>query len=682
MDPPRLTHLRRALRSMGLARLIAGPWVAVLVLTEEPSSVPVWGRLPGVGLAVALVIGGFLLEALAKRARTLPDARRVAIAGLVLDVTISATAVWLYAFQPTSGTWAVLYILPLEAATFFTLRGALATWAATAALYGAIVVAAAERIGTPVSWNTYTFYMGVGFIIALISGLLARNLHRERARLESELEVRRATERELVKRAKQLAEAQDIAHLGAWEWVRATDTVIWSEGLYDIHGVDPETFPGTPESFVALQHPEDRARIAETLRISMKTGSSFRVDYRIVRPDGVVRMLHAMGEVVTDDRGVPSGLFGTIQDVTAQHDAEAALQRANEDLLASVKALEHRNRQATLTAALGEMLLSCTNRAEIYGVVSEFGPQIFPGTGGELAVVAAEGIQRVTGWPPGEQGGSGLFPREACWALRRGRAHLQGASSSETAHCLHVRGRSDAASLCVPLIAQGEPLGVLTLRELDPHGWLNDGDEDVNRRLVQTIAEYVGLALANLNLRDELREQSVRDPLTGLFNRRYLQETLDRELQRATRANEEIAILAIDIDRFKDLNDSAGHGAGDEVLRAFGAFLQAETRAADVACRTGGEEFTIVLPGASIEEATERAEHLRAGCKDLVPGDRPWRMSISVGVVAFPTSARDAEDLLRLADAALYDAKNGGRDRVVACAIRSTPGPLRLAVGE
>jgi diguanylate cyclase (GGDEF)-like protein len=182
------------------------------------------------------------------------------------------------------------------------------------------------------------------------------------------------------------------------------------------------------------------------------------------------------------------------------------------------------------------------------------------------------------------------------------------------------------------------------------------------------VGERISLALANLRLREVLRSQSIRDPLTGLFNRRYMEEALARDLRRAARNEECVAVLMFDIDQFKQFNDTFGHHAGDTVLRALGDLLSRQTRGQDIACRYGGEEFVVLLAGTSIDDARKLAELLRHELKQLTvqhAGQVLGRISASIGISAFPGHATTAEELLRAADQALYRAKAQGRDRVV-----------------
>jgi diguanylate cyclase (GGDEF)-like protein len=186
--------------------------------------------------------------------------------------------------------------------------------------------------------------------------------------------------------------------------------------------------------------------------------------------------------------------------------------------------------------------------------------------------------------------------------------------------------------------------------------------------LATAVAEEASLALGNLRVRESLHEQSVRDPLTGLYNRRFLEEFLLRELARADRKKHSLSIITLDIDHFKRINDSLGHGAGDIVLRRIGLLLQGFVRQSDIACRVGGEEFSVLLPEASMQIAEQRAESIRKAVQELRLKYEDHDLSgitISLGVAAYPDHGTTPDSLIRAADEALYDAKFRGRDRVV-----------------
>jgi diguanylate cyclase (GGDEF)-like protein len=266
------------------------------------------------------------------------------------------------------------------------------------------------------------------------------------------------------------------------------------------------------------------------------------------------------------------------------------------------------------------------------------------------------------GFPAAEWG---LFKPDDCWALRRGRAHIVD-DTGNGVRCEHLPHPLPAATLCVPLAAQSDSLGILYLAA--GRAPAANGVWEVKQQLAQSVAEHLGLAVANLKLRETLRNQSIRDPLTGLFNRRYMEETLERELRRAERNHRPLCVVMLDLDRFKSFNDGYGHDAGDVVLAEFGRLLRAKVRTADVACRYGGEEFVLILPDATAEDSYRRVEEIRTAAAQLYVKLRDEPMaapSFSGGIATFPVNGDKVEDLLRAADAALYRAKAAGRGRLV-----------------
>jgi diguanylate cyclase (GGDEF)-like protein len=253
------------------------------------------------------------------------------------------------------------------------------------------------------------------------------------------------------------------------------------------------------------------------------------------------------------------------------------------------------------------------------------------------------------------------FEAESCWALRTGHPHLVLAGDT-TARCAHAAG-VESTYLCVPILAQGEALGILHIQatEKDPH--IAEGEMSFHT----TFAAQVGLSVANIRLREALQTQSTKDPLTGLYNRRYLQEALEREIRRAIRAEQGLGILMVDLDHFKRFNDTYGHEAGDAVLREAASFLVRSVRAEDFVCRYGGEEFVVVLPTADLHAAEMRAQRIREKIRELAVthnGHSLGMITASIGVAALPGHGTNEKDLLEVADAALYRAKREGRDRV------------------
>ena len=250
------------------------------------------------------------------------------------------------------------------------------------------------------------------------------------------------------------------------------------------------------------------------------------------------------------------------------------------------------NREARLLSEMNEWLQSCKSLDELYEMVAAFLARLLPGCAGTLYVYAnsRDILEAMRQWN-GARSATNIHPDD-CWGLRRGYTYTFG--ESEIAFpCAHVASAEACDTCCIPILAHGETIGMLHLEF--SHGAGKEGIAD-RRRLGLVCAEQISLAIANVKLRDQLRDQSIRDALTGMYNRRYLLETARREFSRATRSNQGVSILSIDVDHFKKFNDNHGHDAGDTVLRAVADVLKASFRDEDVPCRFGGEEFLVLLP--------------------------------------------------------------------------------------
>ena len=314
------------------------------------------------------------------------------------------------------------------------------------------------------------------------------------------------------------------------------------------------------------------------------------------------------------------------------------------------------------------LLHACFTLDEANKIISHFARQLFPDQTGVLHVFRSSRnlLEIATTWGKAE-GYESMFAPHDCWALRQGQLY-EIYDPQHSILCLHV-GHANPY-ICLPMMAHGEVLALL-------HVYFAPGADGTNtlsetqRSLLRVFTEQIALALSNLKLRDSLRQQSIRDSLTGLFNRRYLEESLSLEIQRAKRNNSPFSVIMIDLDHFKRFNDTHGHEAGDAVLQALGGFLQRHVRAGDIACRYGGEEFTLVLPGSTLALAQQRAEELSEGVRSLhvdFNGSSLGPFSLSAGVATFPNHGEGAEMILQAADMALYKAKNEGRDRVMVAA--------------
>ncbi|MEI7645369.1 MAG: diguanylate cyclase [Chloroflexales bacterium] len=358
------------------------------------------------------------------------------------------------------------------------------------------------------------------------------------------------------------------------------------------------------------------------------------------------------------------GVAITSRDVTARREAEEAMLRTNTQLQEAVQRLERRTYDIMLLNELGELLLSCQTITEVSDVVALSLRTLLPRTmgvlyleqnaGAALAVAASWG-----GYPAGPP-----LPREACWALRRQRVHYVSVGKPEL-FCPHSDADHRCESLCIPLRSQGRILGMLHVLSMRIDDIATSLDEAM-RQLAMTVAEWASLALANLTLQRELLQQALHDPLTGLYNRRYLEQLAPQILAESANRGWQTSVITIDIDHFKHVNDRYGHAIGDQVIQAVAALLQGQISDGAIACRVGGEEFLMVLPQATCEGAVDLADQLRVWAAALHHTRKPSLppITISAGVAVFPAHGKTVATLIAAADDALYRAKTGGRNQV------------------
>jgi diguanylate cyclase (GGDEF)-like protein len=393
------------------------------------------------------------------------------------------------------------------------------------------------------------------------------------------------------------------------------------------------------------------------------------------------RWKQAHGEILTDVAIAASLLAFTLRLALTQFHQQqeiahrkAAQKQATASHQEVGRLLDDSRRQTaeiTQVSELGSLLHACTSREEVFRLIPERLRRLFPGASGAISLLSASGnrVDSAAQWGvnPTDQ----IFSPEQCWALRRGCTHVHPGGRSEP-RCSHLLG--EGASVCIPLIANGDAIGTFSLQEDDRLSPIPDRAPDADalarrRQLADTVAEHIALAMANLSLREALRLEAIRDPLTGLYNRRYMQEFLERELHSARRKRRPLAVMMLDLDHFKRYNDNFGHSAGDQALAVVGETLLRCVRADDVACRYGGEEFALILPECSLRQATVRAEEIRS-CISEYHARRSDRaadtLTVSIGVAAFDETTDRVDLLLKFADEALYEAKRAGRDRVVA----------------
>lgn len=520
--------------------------------------------------------------------------------------------------------------------------------------------------------------------------------------IEAGLERRRleAQNKEMQDRYRRLLET---AHEGIWIFDASGATAYVNAKLAELLGYWVDELMRLPHEFLFDGAPDESLNLFGK-RPPATVAEQYEFKFR--RKDGSPLWAIVSTTPLVDAAGNYTGTLAMVSDITERKLMEEQLRRAREELEARVQAritdlaqanetlqaliverklaekeleqaaekmktwvaeLEQRNCEITWLNEMGNLLQGCGTLNEAYAIIAKFAQKFFPQMSGGIHLIHASRnyAERVTAWgpfPPEDQ----IFAPTDCWALRRGRVYA--VSGEIDLQCNHLHLGAGGSYVCVPLTAQGEALGILHLRYNAEPAHALPGISEATVRLAIAMSEHISLALANLSLRETLRNQAIHDPLTGLFNRRYMEETLERELLRAARRLVPLSVIMFDLDHFKAFNDTFGHTVGDRVLQAVGIFLRQHARAEDITCRYGGEEFVVILPETTIDVALKRAEELRAGLKELTLVSRDVGqpgISVSLGVASYPAHGSTVSDLMQAADVALYSAKRAGRDRAM-----------------
>lgn len=449
-------------------------------------------------------------------------------------------------------------------------------------------------------------------------------------------------------------------------------------------------------------HPDDLPVALRNWEHCSQTGEPFEMKYRIQNAAGGFRWHLVRATPMRDPAGVIVKWFGACADIEDQirhqelleeqiRQHTAALMDANTQLQSEmreralaqqelnqqndrmVRELTKRSNRATNLAKMAELLQNCADLKGAFSVIAGMAPKVFPEMRGAALLFnsSRDSLEVAAAWAGCAMRPDGFSPQN-CQALLTGHTHTV-AAGDHAAHCRHS-APGGHASYCVPLLSHGETIGVLHFQVI--------GSEELPQPallILHMFAEQVGLSVSNIRLREALRNQSIRDPLTGLYNRRYLEEILERETRRAVRAEQGLGVLMLDLDFFKKFNDTYGHEAGDSVLRETASFLLKSVRAEDIVCRFGGEEFIVILPVADLRVTQARAERIRSKLREITvlhQGQPVGMVTVSVGVAELPQHGTSPKELLEAADAALYRAKRDGRDRV------AIAGPARVVDGE
>ncbi len=340
----------------------------------------------------------------------------------------------------------------------------------------------------------------------------------------------------------------------------------------------------------------------------------------------------------------------------AEHKAREALQQERD-----------RRTEIRSLAELGDWLQCCKSIDELYEIVRQAMCGYFSGSSGQLFIYSnsRDVLDGVVAW--GDAAVIRNVQPQDCWGLRRGRMfrYGEGVVNYPCAHVLNNSDQSPDVYVCLPIIAQGDTVGLLNI--IFGNEIIDDAARDSQIAFAQKCAEQISVAIANVKLRDELHEQSTRDPLTGLYNRRYFIDRCRSAISLVQREEGSLALISFDADNFKSYNDKYGHDAGDYLLCTIGSLISRYYDNDQTCCRIGGEEFSILLPDATVDQAQSSAREL---VELIAQHDFSYRgtplptVTISAGVAAFPENANTLVELCKAADIAMYAAKEQGKNCV------------------
>lgn len=564
-----------------------------------------------------------------------------------------------------STIYPILLFAVLFTAWFGGLRSALVAVALGFVLADYFLLVPRESFGLRgvAQYTELALYLVTGIGIGILAGLMQDARRNDRRKIAD-------TQNTLSRTEERLRLTLRSTGIAVWSSDIVANVVGADEHCSELFGLPAGQFPKTVEGFLTLIHQQDRGRVQQEIADAVDHRSEYNTEFRVILPDGTIRHLAARATTYYSEDGKPLHQLGVCWDVTERRRAETALRESDDKLKEELLKAKARADHAGKLNELVEILQSCQNIEEACRIAEKILPAILPCRAGALCLInpSRNDVEVVASW--GEAPGTEKnFRPDACWALRRGKIHDVRDAASPV-RCAHVNGSIPNGYLCFPLAAQGETLGVMFLEARKSSDSPAAGAvslEDFASWAVE-IGERISPALANLRMRELLHSQSIRDSLTGLFNRRYLQEILQRDIGLAERKEQNIAVVMCDLDHFKQFNDTFGHEAGDLVLREVANVLKANVRAGDIACRYGGEEFVLILPEMASESALERVDFIRKEIKNLSlrhKGQSLGGITISAGIAVYPTSGTLAEQLIAAADEALYKAKAQGRDCIV-----------------
>ncbi len=442
------------------------------------------------------------------------------------------------------------------------------------------------------------------------------------------------------------------------------DIIKVNNALEELLGLTSKSLLGKPvEVLLNFVPKEELEHVRDVVKSTKGNCTELEWENSVISSSGITKFVRWNTRIIKDyDGKVKYGIITGV-DITDLTRAKQELVESKEQILKQLKALEERTKALELLSELNEVLMACSNETEIKDALFHFIPLFSPLKAGRFLIFDKKEFL-LRGWVCWGESVENILPIKAseCWALKIFKLCEWSCLSENPVLCSHLRSDVEChIAYCLPVHHGSETMGVLSI--------YLEGDQDEKertffRQVLTTIARTVALTLGNVALRNELYEQSIRDPLTGLYNRRYLMETMMREHSRAVRKGMPISVMIVDIDNFKEFNDRYGHVAGDSLLKHVGLVIRQHIRLSDIPCRYGGEEFLIVFPEMKLENAVEKAENLRTliSKQAIFP---TVSVTVSIGVASFPEHGATMDEVIARADEALYKAKRTGKNKVV-----------------
>ena len=631
---------------IGYARILVAGAMALFAVTDRPGAAPHADWVEEVALTLAILVCMLGIIQVSGRQGSSGFAKGAALVGFAAAIGFFS----LFSYDPSQYAFSLLLLALIEVTVLFGRRGALVGWMLAVGFYlGSTVTLAGPDTAVDASGLALRAVLALALAIGADSIVQALRNEQQRVRTSEDL-FGTVFERAPI--------AIALGDVDGPILTRANETYARLLG-YTV----PELLGRPVGEFAVGEEWGDQQELQRQVLAGDRDG--YEIEKHYLRKDGTKVPAIASVSLVRDDAGAPLYWIAMVTDITERKLMEQAVDDTNAGLRASVAAMERRNRESALLAELAELLAASGDFDEAKIVLDRLLPRLFPGDAGAVYVLresrnVAEAMTLWNRMPLDEAS----FEPKTCWAIRRGRVHAV-EDLIDHVPCGHVTPIDGTSYVCVPMTAQGETIGVLHLRtRRTPDG---SAPEREDLHLPQSVAEQVGLALANFRLREKLLAQSLQDPLTGLYNRRFMTEFLERELHRSIRNERPLSLLMVDVDRLKHYNDTRGHQMGDRLIRETGRVLLDGIRASDLACRYGGDEFLLVLPETTLPEAVALGERLCEAFNTLDLGSDAGAEGpgLSIGVATAPEHGTDPAALIRAADEALYVAKSEGRGRVV-----------------